>query len=144
MQENLHLYMVMAGFRIGKMLLGALTSMKLVLCIKWQWMLLYLELAETLVLCYQQHTHQKRERTKSMSCRFFKMYVLSWQGIALRGDGKEKDSNFIQLLLLRSIDNSTILSMLDKKTDKYTSPIIQNEMLKIMSLQVLREISDSI
>ena len=34
--------------------------------------------------------------------------------------------------------------MLDKKTDKYTSPTIQNEMLKIVGLQVLRDIADSL
>ena len=144
MRENLHLCIVMVGFRIGKMLLGALTSMKVVLWIKRQWMLwsLYLELVEKLVYAISSTciSKEKEPRICLAKCMFF----LSRQGIALRGDGEEKDSNFIKLLLLRSIDNTTILSMLDKKTDKYTSPIIQNEMLKIMGLQVLREIAGSI
>ena len=54
------------------------------------------------------------------------------------------DSNFKQLLMLCKYDNPTVQSMLDKKTDKYTSPIIQNEMLKIMGLRVLRDIADSL
>ena len=33
------------------------------------------------------------------------MKFLSGQGIALRGDGDEKDSNFMELLLLWSVDN---------------------------------------
>ena len=45
---------------------------------------------------------------------------------------------------MRSIDDPSILSFLQRKTDKYTSPQIQNETLKIMALQVLREITDLI
>ena len=50
----------------------------------------------------------------------------------------------MQLLMLRKYDNPTVQSMLDKKTYKYTSPIIQNEMLKIMGLRVLRDMADSL
>ena len=90
------------------------------------------------------HASVKRKNQEYVLQVFQNVCFLSRQGITLRGDGEEKYSNFIQLLLLRSIDNTIILSMLDKKTDKYTSPIIQNEMLKIMGLQVLREIASSI
>ena len=83
------------------------------------------------------HASAKRKNHEYVLQVFQIVCFWSRQGIALRG-------NFIQLLLLRSIDNTTILSMLNKKTDKYTSPIIQNEMLKIMGLQVLREIAGSI
>lgn len=69
---------------------------------------------------------------------------LARQGIAFRGDGDEKDSNFLQLLLFRSTDDPSILSCLQRKTDKYTSPQIQNELIKIMALQILREITDLI
>ena len=69
---------------------------------------------------------------------------LSRQGIALRGDGTESDSNFMQLLHLRALDDPEILTMLSKKTDKYTSPQIQNELIKIMSVQILRKIAESI
>ena len=34
--------------------------------------------------------------------------------------------------------------MLSKKTDKYTSPQIQNELIKIMCIQILHKISESI
>lgn len=64
---------------------------------------------------------------------------LSRQGIALCGDGNEKDSNFMQLLLLRSANHPTVLSFLERKTDNYTSPQIQNEILKVKSLQILRD-----
>ncbi len=46
--------------------------------------------------------------------------------------------------MLCKIDNPSIQSILEKKIDKYTSPIIQNEMLQIMGLKVLRNIADSL
>ena len=62
-----------------------------------------------------------------------------WQGIPLRGDGDEKDNNFMQLLCLCCCDNPVILEQLRKKTDKYTNPIIQNEILEIVVLKMLQK-----
>ena len=50
----------------------------------------------------------------------------------------------MQLLQLRALDDPEILTMLSKKTDKYTSPQIQNELIKIISEQILRKIAESI
>ena len=38
----------------------------------------------------------------------------------------------------------TILTTLSQKTDKYTSPQIQNEILKVFSLRILKSIATSI
>ena len=38
----------------------------------------------------------------------------------------------MQLMKLRAEDNAQIISWLEKKTDKYTSPEMQNEILKTM------------
>ena len=59
------------------------------------------------------------------------------QGLPLRGHGDEQDSNFTQLLMLQSENNEKLAIWMQRKTDKYTSPEIQNEILKIMSEQVL-------
>ncbi len=64
---------------------------------------------------------------------------LSRQGLALRGDGDESDSNFMQLINLRSEDDERILDWIKKKTDKYMSPLMQNEMVKVMGLSILRK-----
>ena len=66
------------------------------------------------------------------------------QAIALRGDGDESSSNFQQLLRLRAEDNPKITEWLERKCDTYTSPEIQNKMLKIMGLQILRGIANDI
>ena len=55
------------------------------------------------------------------------MKFLTRQGHTLHGDGDEKDSNFNQLLRLRTEDDSRMLEWVERKTDKYTSPEIQNE-----------------
>ena len=56
----------------------------------------------------------------------------------MRGDGSGADSNFLQLLKLRGQDDLRISGWIAKKTDKYTSPDIQNEILQIMALHILR------
>ena len=52
---------------------------------------------------------------------------LARQGLAIRGSGDDKDSNFTQLLKLRSEDDGRIVDWLSKKTDKYASHDMQNE-----------------
>ena len=66
------------------------------------------------------------------------------QSIAIRGDGDEENSNFIQLFKLRGEDDPKFAKWLEKKTDKYVSADIQNELLKVMGLQVLRDIATSL
>ena len=69
---------------------------------------------------------------------------LARQSIAIQSD-KEEESNFIQLLKLRSLDDVSLKTWLEKTTgDKYTSHDIQNEVLTIMSHHVLREIVNDI
>ena len=69
---------------------------------------------------------------------------LARQGLPLRGDGNECDSNFIQLLKLHGEDDSRVLGWIGRKSDKYTSSDIQNEMLRVMALQVLREVATNL
>ena len=68
------------------------------------------------------------------------------QGLALRGDGDEFNSNFIQLLRLNGLNcgDVDVESWLAKKTNKYTSPDVQNECLELISLHILREVSKNI
>ena len=69
---------------------------------------------------------------------------LARQSIALRGDGDEIDSNFVQLLQLRACDDPGVKDWLKKKANKYTSPEIQNEMLEVMALEILRKLSSQL
>lgn len=72
------------------------------------------------------------------------LQFLGRQGIALRGDESDADSNFIQLLKLRSKDVPELTNWLQKKTEKYTSHDIQNEIIMLMAHQIVRDISEKI
>ena len=69
------------------------------------------------------------------------LHFLVHQGLPLRGDGDESGNN---LLCLRGLDHEGVHTWLNKKTNKYTSPVIQNELLEIMALHILREVSGNI
>ena len=63
-------------------------------------------------------------------------FFLARQALPLRGDwhsdqGRETDSNFIQLLKLRCEGSPSIVEWLERKKFKYTSPTIQNELLEV-------------
>ena len=66
------------------------------------------------------------------------------QSLPLRSDGDESDSNFIQLLMLRGLDDSRIKEWMQKKTNKHTSPEIQNELLQTMALHILTAIANNL
>ena len=75
---------------------------------------------------------------KILSCIKF----LARQGLPLRGDLDENDGNFLQLLKFQ--DNDLVIDWLQKKCNRYTSHEIQNEILRVMGLHVLRSIADQI
>ena len=67
------------------------------------------------------------------------------QGIALQGGGNGlADGNFCQLLHLKAVDQPHLLTWLERKSTKYTSPQIQNELLTVMACRVLCGISEAI
>lgn len=71
---------------------------------------------------------------------------LARQGLALRGDGDEGNSNFIQLLRLRCQESTSVDvdKWLARRLTKYTSPEIQNECLQLLALHILRNVSSLI
>lgn len=65
--------------------------------------------------------------------------LLARQGMAIRGHG-DFDSNFMQLVLLRSGDNEALRDWLKRKEKlKYLSHEIQNEIIKMLAFEVLRQ-----
>ena len=73
---------------------------------------------------------------------------LTRQDLPLRGHGDpetrtESESSFVQLMKLRGEDDCRIAGWLEKKTDEYTSPGMQNKILKTMALQVLYQVIES-
>ena len=92
-----------------------------------------------------QVTREKLERRQCFLKVLSNVRFLARQGLPFRGHGDhESDSNFLQLMKLRSEDDSRIVGWLERKTSKYTVPDMQNEILKTMALQVLRQVVESI
>ena len=90
------------------------------------------------------HTAEKCKDQQCFTTIAENIHFLVKQGISLFGDGKEADNNFQQLLHLRAIDQPHLLTWLECKSDKYTSPKVQNEILTVMGCTVLRGISATI
>ncbi len=99
------------------------------------------------------HAEQKAENREMLKVILSSIRYLGRQGLALRGHykaecssdrGGEPDSNFIQLLKMRAEDKPSLLKWMEKAQDKFTIPDIQNEILSIMELQILREITSEI
>ena len=90
-------------------------------------------------LLSHEHAKEKSENRSYLLTILEKIRFLARQNIPFRGH-EQKDSNFAQLLLLRSAENAKILEWLEKKKEKFTHSEIQNELIEIMAMTVLRRI----
>jgi len=84
-----------------------------------------------------QHAKEKKINRDYLMKVLSSIRFLARQGLALRGDYDEVDSNLYQLLLLRAEDDPMITSALEKRK-KFTSHDIQNEMISMMAHEILR------
>ena len=88
-----------------------------------------------------QHSQLKKENRECLLKILSNLKFLARQGIPLRGDAGDAHSNFMQLMKMQARDDPSLAQWLEKKTDKYVSHDVQNELLKLMALTVLREIA---
>ena len=88
----------------------------------------------------QQYTSQKQINREALHQIISCLKFLCRQGLPIRGDGKEVDGNFQQLLRMKAEEDPKLARWLKRKEDVYTSPDVQNEVIKVMGLQVLRDI----
>ena len=75
----------------------------------------------------KQHADEIDTNRKHLMIVAENLRYLARQGLSIRGDHSDENSNFHQLMRLRARDVPTIEDLLNKSTDKYTSPDIQNE-----------------
>ena len=90
------------------------------------------------------HAEQKCENRLCFVTILSNLQFLARQGLALRGDGNKKNSNFHQLLALRSRESSLLKAWVENRTEKYTSPDIQNSVIGIMANRILRNLVSTI
>ena len=94
-------------------------------------------------LISEQRSLEKSKNRKILLPIPSNIQYLARQALPLRGDWvpettSDENFNFLQLLKLRSRENPLILECLQKQDNKFTSPEIQNEMLKEIALGILR------
>ena len=87
------------------------------------------------------HALEKTENRQCLLKILSNLRFLARQSCAIRGDGDESDSNFVQLFKLRGEDDPKIHEWTIRRTNKYTSDEVQNDMLKVMAMKVLRNIA---
>ena len=91
------------------------------------------------------HREEKITNRKMLLTFFQNIRFLACQGLPLRDSNHmEVQSNFDQLLLLRALDCPDILTWMNKKSNKYMSHDIQNECLRIMAHNIIREVGCNI
>ena len=69
---------------------------------------------------------------------------LAGQALALSGDNRDEDSNFIQILKLRAKDIPQLAYWMKRKQNKFMSHDIQNEIIQTMENQMTRYITANI
>jgi hypothetical protein len=89
------------------------------------------------------HSLEKKENRRQLLTILRSIRFLARQGLPLRGHDHQQ-SNLLQVLKLQGESDESILKWLERKTDKYTCGDVQNEMLQVMALGILRDIASNI
>ena len=92
------------------------------------------------VICFQKKRRLKRREESHISIESAILSSISCPSrpaVAWPSDGDELESNLYQLLLLRGEDHPDVKEYLDRQKLKFTAHEVQNELLSIMSMQVL-------
>lgn len=86
---------------------------------------------------------EMKDARKALLCVLSSLRYLASGGLSVRGHTDE-NSNFIRLLQLRSDDVSELKSWLARSSYKWTSHEIINEMMSIMSHEVIRQLATTV
>ena len=92
----------------------------------------------------EEHKKEKVENQTMLLKIISTIRFLCRQGLPVPGHDGGMDSNFMQTLKWQSENDRMLALWLEKKKDKYTSPQIQNQLIKIMALRILRSVVSAI
>ena len=88
----------------------------------------------------KEYAAQKMQHQQALYQILSALKFLSRQGLAIRGDGDESDGNLQHLLLMKALQDPNLVEWLKQKENVYTSPEIQNEMLKAMLTSAIKDV----
>ncbi|XP_041374745.1 52 kDa repressor of the inhibitor of the protein kinase-like [Gigantopelta aegis] len=89
------------------------------------------------------HSEEKINNRHQLLTILRSIHFLALQGLPLR-DHDDSQSNFIQILKLYGQSDESILKWMEKKTMKFTSADMQNEILQVMAPGILRQVAKNI
>ena len=89
----------------------------------------------------QQHALAKTRNRETFYHILRSVKYLSRQGLALRGHGDDTDGNLTQLLKMKAETDHHLAAWLERKDNTCMSPTFQNEILKVMGLNLLRKLA---
>ena len=95
-------------------------------------------------MCKINMTETQRENRTSLLNIISCLRYLARQGLPFKGHGDEKDANFKQLIRFHAEDDPAFAKWLKEKNLSCTSPVIQSEVSKDMSLSILRDVVNCI
>ena len=88
----------------------------------------------------ERHRKEKAENRAMLLKIISSICFLCRQGLALRGHDAGLDSHFMKTLKLQSEGDLKLGLWLEREKDKFTSPQIQNELIKVMGLRLLHTV----
>ena len=83
----------------------------------------------------RQFATQKKNNQLALIQIMSSIQFLCRQGLPLRGDGDESDGNLQQVLRMKALKDPNLTEWLKRRENVYTSPDIQNEIIKLMGLR---------
>ena len=93
----------------------------------------------------KERIESRRIFLKILSCvRYLARQSLPMHGNWSEKSGSEFNANFNQLLLLHCEGDPEMAKWLERKRFKYTSPLVRKEMLEVLALRIMREITANI
>ena len=91
-------------------------------------------------MLFSQYANQRKSNMQALLQIFIGIKFLCCQGLALKGDGTEVDGNLQQILRMKAKEDPNLAQWLKRKQNVYTSPEIQNEVIKLMGVSILRKV----
>ena len=87
---------------------------------------------------------EKKENTSCLMKILQNVIYLGRQGLGLCGGWDEKSGNFYQLMLLRALDDPSLLKWINRSNDRHMSSTSQSEISKLLALKRLCKIASNI
>ena len=89
----------------------------------------------------RQFATQKKNNQLALIQIMSSIQFLCRQGLPLRGDGDESDGNLQQVLRMKALRDPNLTEWLKRRENVYTSPDIQNEIIKLMGINISRDMA---